>query len=103
MRKGHWKLFKFFILWMVATAAIMAYNGTHALRAGELMVVTHSNGEVEVEDRPGYHFKTGTVMIVKKSLLKRTDKLGGTLYKGKTTVGEHFDLSSPNKNLVRIK
>ena len=46
MRRGHWKLFKFFICWMVATAAIMAYNGTHALRAGQVMVIQHSNGEI---------------------------------------------------------
>ena len=87
----------FIISWIVATAAIMAYNGTHALRPGYMMVIQHSNGEIEVEERPGYHFKTGTVAIVKKSLLIKAD--GSTPKR----TPDSIIYDSPNKNLVRIK
>lgn len=88
---------------VIISLCIFAYNCVYTVRPGYVALIQHTNGEVSVEDRIGYHMTLGTVIPIQKSLIERTDKLGGTLYNGKTTVGESFDLSSPNKNLVRIK
>ena len=98
---------QYFKAWLITTVilsgVLFVYNGIYAVRPGMLALVQHSNGEIEVVKDVGYHWTLGTVVPMQKSMIVRTDGLGGTLYEGDTSVGEAFDLSSPNKKLYRIK
>lgn len=64
----------FIVSWLICTAAIYAYNCTYTLHPGMVAVVQHSNGEIDVVKQPGYHWSTGKVLQVKKSITMRTVK-----------------------------
>jgi hypothetical protein len=98
---------KYFTAWFtvmcIFSLGIFLWSGIYVVKPGTLVLVQHHNGEVDVVDTVGYHWTMGKTVPMQKSMIQQVMPGGGTLYDGKTSVGESFDLSSPNKKLYRIK